>query len=274
MMRCVQLLHLWWSAFRHTACFPTHCGQMPLSVLWGGEENTGNVWHHHRQQQLCGDKKDRLDPRRYVPTLIQSDPGTMSIFHWFNLIVPLTAPIEYQNYYESEVQNETNGSAGFVGGVMKRSVTHIGAFLANDSGKWWQTRIIFQPLAPICRFSNLLQLNSSSSSKISTNEPDVHPTGTIGKSFKEQYNFQNNNDCRSHLSLQNQVWTEGVLSQHWQEQHYKHRKGFYISVIRIIGPVTILGVWCSYLHLHIQNTGFGLMVNIVAIWQEDCGISS
>lgn len=137
----------------------------------------------------------------------------MSIFHWFNLIVPLTAPIEYQNYYESEVRNETNGSAGFVG-VMKRSVSHIGAFLANDSGKWWQNKNYFQPIALICRFSNLLQLNSSSSSKFSTNEPVVQPIGTIGKSFKEPYHFQND-DCRSQLSLQHQVWTDDMLSQHW-----------------------------------------------------------
>lgn len=31
-----------------------------------------------------------------------------------------TAPIEYQNYYEREGLADTNGSAGFVGGVMKR----------------------------------------------------------------------------------------------------------------------------------------------------------
>lgn len=136
-------------------------------------------------------------PGKHLPVdmTLQSDPGTRSVFHWLNLIVPLTAPIEYQNYYERDVQNETNGSVGFVGGVMKRSVSHNGAFLSNNSGKWWQTGIILQPLAPIFRFSNLLQLNSASSSKIGINEPVVHPTGTIGRSFKEQYNFQNSNEA-------------------------------------------------------------------------------
>lgn len=34
---------------------------------------------------------------------------------------PFTAAIEYQNYYGRDATAETNGSAGFVGGVMKRS---------------------------------------------------------------------------------------------------------------------------------------------------------
>ncbi|XP_035520506.1 proline-serine-threonine phosphatase-interacting protein 1a [Morone saxatilis] len=54
------------------------------------------------------------------------------------------APIEYQNYYERDTTAESNGSAGFVGGVMKR-------------------------------FSNLLQVNCSSGSKLSINEPVAQP---------------------------------------------------------------------------------------------------
>ncbi|KAM9352558.1 proline-serine-threonine phosphatase-interacting protein 1a [Symphorus nematophorus] len=55
------------------------------------------------------------------------------------------APIEYQNYYEGNVTADRNGSAGFVGGVMKR-------------------------------FSNLLQGNCSSGSKLSLSEPAPQPT--------------------------------------------------------------------------------------------------
>ncbi|XP_044047997.1 proline-serine-threonine phosphatase-interacting protein 1a isoform X1 [Siniperca chuatsi] len=55
------------------------------------------------------------------------------------------APIEYQNYYERDATAERNGTAGFVGGVMKR-------------------------------FSNLLQGNCSSGSKMSINELVAQPT--------------------------------------------------------------------------------------------------
>ncbi|XP_042352129.1 proline-serine-threonine phosphatase-interacting protein 1a isoform X2 [Plectropomus leopardus] len=57
------------------------------------------------------------------------------------------APIEYQNYYDRDDTGDRNGSAGFVGGVMKR-------------------------------FSNLLQSNCSSGSKLSINEPVAQPTET------------------------------------------------------------------------------------------------
>ncbi|XP_010727705.2 proline-serine-threonine phosphatase-interacting protein 1a isoform X2 [Larimichthys crocea] len=57
------------------------------------------------------------------------------------------APIEYQNYYERDAAADRNGSAGFVGGVMKR-------------------------------FSNLLQGNCSTGSKLSLNEP-AQPTGVV-----------------------------------------------------------------------------------------------
>lgn len=58
------------------------------------------------------------------------------------------APIEYQNYYERDATTDRNGSAGFVGGVMKR-------------------------------FSNLLQGNCASGSKISLNEPVTQPTAVV-----------------------------------------------------------------------------------------------
>lgn len=35
-----------------------------LLVLWGGKKNTGKMWHYHRQQQLCGDEKNWLNPTR------------------------------------------------------------------------------------------------------------------------------------------------------------------------------------------------------------------
>ncbi|XP_074489054.1 proline-serine-threonine phosphatase-interacting protein 1a [Sebastes fasciatus] len=57
-----------------------------------------------------------------------------------------SAPIEYQNYYEGNARDR-NGSAGFVGGVMKK-------------------------------FSNLLQSNCSSGSKLSINEPVAQPAET------------------------------------------------------------------------------------------------
>nr|XP_046249213.1 proline-serine-threonine phosphatase-interacting protein 1a [Scatophagus argus] len=58
------------------------------------------------------------------------------------------APIQYQNYYERDVTTERNGSAGFVGGVMKR-------------------------------FTNLLQGNCSTGSKNSINEPVTQPIGGV-----------------------------------------------------------------------------------------------
>ncbi|XP_054476159.1 proline-serine-threonine phosphatase-interacting protein 1a isoform X2 [Anoplopoma fimbria] len=57
------------------------------------------------------------------------------------------APIEYQNYYERDAADASNGSAGFVGGVMKR-------------------------------FSNLLQTNCASGSKLSINEALAQPAET------------------------------------------------------------------------------------------------
>ncbi|XP_034390676.1 proline-serine-threonine phosphatase-interacting protein 1a isoform X2 [Cyclopterus lumpus] len=58
-----------------------------------------------------------------------------------------SAPIEYQPFYEKDAADDRNGSAGFVGGVMKR-------------------------------FSNLLQSNCSIGSKWSINEPVAQPTET------------------------------------------------------------------------------------------------
>ncbi|XP_036963317.1 proline-serine-threonine phosphatase-interacting protein 1a [Acanthopagrus latus] len=64
------------------------------------------------------------------------------------------APIEYQNYYERDATADRNGSAGFVGGVMKR-------------------------------FSNLLQGNCSGGSKSSLNEPAPQSTGTVDSSAEK-----------------------------------------------------------------------------------------
>ncbi|XP_078113084.1 proline-serine-threonine phosphatase-interacting protein 1a isoform X2 [Sander vitreus] len=58
-----------------------------------------------------------------------------------------SAPIEYQNYYQKDATEDRNGSAGFVGGVMKK-------------------------------FSSLLQGNCSSGSKLSINEQVTQPTAT------------------------------------------------------------------------------------------------
>uniref|UniRef100_A0A3Q1AH90 Proline-serine-threonine phosphatase interacting protein 1a n=1 Tax=Amphiprion ocellaris TaxID=80972 RepID=A0A3Q1AH90_AMPOC len=86
------------------------------------------------------------------------------------------APIEYQNYYERNPAAERNGSAGFVGGVMKRFTN-------------------------ISRFSNLLQGSSSSGSKTSINEPIVQPPGKANKVFQLTLQCLNDDrcDCESHL---------------------------------------------------------------------------
>ncbi|KAM3609955.1 uncharacterized protein V6R79_022894 [Siganus canaliculatus] len=65
------------------------------------------------------------------------------------------APIEYQNYYD-KAAGERNGSAGFVGGVMKR-------------------------------FSNLLQGNCSTGSKNSLNEDAIQPCVTIAETTDGVY---------------------------------------------------------------------------------------
>lgn len=56
------------------------------------------------------------------------------IFYLLNFNGPSTAPIEYQNYYERDATADRNGSAGFVGGVMKRSELHNGkhCYQRND----------------------------------------------------------------------------------------------------------------------------------------------
>lgn len=66
------------------------------------------------------------------------------------------APIEYQNYYERDPTSDRNGSAGFVGGVMKR-------------------------------FSNLLQGNCSSGSKISLNESVAQSTDIVAETSDGVY---------------------------------------------------------------------------------------
>ncbi|KAM9375566.1 proline-serine-threonine phosphatase-interacting protein 1a isoform 2-T2 [Pholidichthys leucotaenia] len=60
------------------------------------------------------------------------------------------APIEYENYYDNYTAAERNGSAGFVGGVMKR-------------------------------FSNLLQGNLSSGSKLNISESAALPAGEMSE---------------------------------------------------------------------------------------------
>lgn len=49
-----------------------------------------------------------------------------------NVPVPLTAPIEYENYYNRDLTADRNNSTGFVGGVMKRSGSHNAAVLTLD----------------------------------------------------------------------------------------------------------------------------------------------
>lgn len=66
-----------------------------------------------------------------------------------------SAPIEYESYYDRDATDDRNGSAGFVG-VMKR-------------------------------FSNLLQSNCSSGSKLSINEPATQPTGTVAETSDGVY---------------------------------------------------------------------------------------
>lgn len=48
------------------------------------------------------------------------------------LSVPFTDPIEYQNYYERDPAADSNGSVGFVGGVMKRSELYSAALSLNE----------------------------------------------------------------------------------------------------------------------------------------------
>ncbi|XP_008280337.1 proline-serine-threonine phosphatase-interacting protein 1a isoform X2 [Stegastes partitus] len=90
------------------------------------------------------------------------------------------AAVEYQNYYDRNSGADRNGSAGFVGGVMKRFTN-------------------------ISRFSNLLQGNCSSGSKLSINEPVTQPaepsdgvyasipgfqaTQTTSKEYKAVYDY-------------------------------------------------------------------------------------
>lgn len=50
------------------------------------------------------------------------EPLVHLIFYLLHFNGAFTAPIEYQNYYERDATAERNGSAGFVGGVMKRSL--------------------------------------------------------------------------------------------------------------------------------------------------------
>lgn len=66
-----------------------------------------------------------------------------------------SAPIEYESYYDRDATDDRNGSAGFVG-VMKR-------------------------------FSNLLQSNCSSGSKLSINEPATQPTGIVAETSDGVY---------------------------------------------------------------------------------------
>ncbi|XP_076590109.1 proline-serine-threonine phosphatase-interacting protein 1a [Chaetodon auriga] len=66
------------------------------------------------------------------------------------------APITYQSYYNRDAAADKNGSAGFVGGVMKR-------------------------------FSNLLQGSCSGGSKISINEPVAQPAGITAQTSEGVY---------------------------------------------------------------------------------------
>lgn len=87
----------------------------------------------------------------------------------------LTAPVEYENYYERDYSNQGNGTAGFVGEVMKRSEQHKGSVLGDQ-----RSACLLLTAGSICRFSNLLQGTSASVSKICSSEAGRHPavTGT------------------------------------------------------------------------------------------------
>lgn len=82
----------------------------------------------------------------------------------------LTAPVEYENYYERDYSNQGNGTAGFVGEVMKRSEQHKGSLLGDDD----RSVCLLLNARSICRFSNLLQGTSSSVAKICSTEAGKH----------------------------------------------------------------------------------------------------
>ncbi|XP_032379405.1 proline-serine-threonine phosphatase-interacting protein 1a isoform X2 [Etheostoma spectabile] len=93
-----------------------------------------------------------------------------------------SAPIEYQNYYQKDPTDDRNGSAGFVGGVMKKSELHNGkhCYQINDdeNSDYYIVFFSYQVLSPNCRFSSLLQGHGSSGSKLSINEQVTQPTET------------------------------------------------------------------------------------------------
>lgn len=63
-------------------------------------------------------------------------PGLLNCF--------LTAPVSYENYYERDYTDQGNGTAGFVGEVMKRSELHKGSL--------WGIAVRYWLLAPFVDF--------------------------------------------------------------------------------------------------------------------------
>lgn len=59
-------------------------------------------------------------------------PDSLVLIYLLNFNGLFTAPIEYQNYYQKDATEDRNGSAGFVGGVMKKSELHNRNDQIND----------------------------------------------------------------------------------------------------------------------------------------------
>lgn len=110
----------------------------------------------------------------YLTNLEALDTRTLFFFFFFYLTDELncflTAPVEYENYYEGDYTNQGNGTAGFVGEVMKRSEQHNGSLLGDED----RSVCPLMNAGSICRFSNLLQGTSSSVSKICSGEAGKH----------------------------------------------------------------------------------------------------
>lgn len=101
---------------------------------------------------------------------------------------PPAAPLQYTNYYEREGAEDRNGSAGFVGGVMKRSDDDYKVISSNNVSDSSSSTVL------LCRFSNLLQGNGPSGTKLGiSSSGEVQPAGTVYKLNSNINNFTNFN---------------------------------------------------------------------------------